>query len=74
LRDHYGYRGQDSNVVGVKLTWVSVGKLTRLAASVAPERFSVFGEQSDFQIGGLSVGSAGCIAAIANVFPTTPTP
>jgi 4-hydroxy-2-oxoglutarate aldolase len=58
-----------SNVVGVKLTWASVGKLTRLAASVAPERFSVFGGQSDFLIGGLSVGSAGCIAAFANVFP-----
>ncbi|KAI5277664.1 hypothetical protein KEM54_004912, partial [Ascosphaera aggregata] len=30
-----------------------------------------FGGQSDFLIGGLSVGSAGCIAAFANVFPKT---
>lgn len=60
-----------SNVVGVKLTCASVGKLTRLAASLGPERFSVFGGQSDFLIGGLSVGSAGCIAAFANIFPKT---
>jgi 4-hydroxy-2-oxoglutarate aldolase len=58
-----------SNVVGVKLTCASVGKLTRLAARLNPERFSVFGGQSDFLIGGLSVGSAGCIAAFANIFP-----
>jgi 4-hydroxy-2-oxoglutarate aldolase len=58
-----------SNIVGVKLTCASVGKLTRLAASLNPEQFSVFGGQSDFLIGGLSVGSAGCIAAFANIFP-----
>lgn len=60
-----------SNVVGVKLTCASVGKLTRLAAVMSPETFSVFGGQSDFLIGGLSVGSAGCIAAFANIFPKT---
>ncbi|KAK2850686.1 hypothetical protein FQN49_005418 [Arthroderma sp. PD_2] len=59
------------NVVGVKLTCASVGKITRLAATLPSERFSVFGGQSDFLIGGLSVGSAGCIAAFANVFPKT---
>ena len=59
------------NVVGVKLTCASVGKVTRLAATFPPERFSVFGGQSDFLVGGLSVGSAGCIAAFANVFPKT---
>jgi 4-hydroxy-2-oxoglutarate aldolase len=58
-----------SNIVGVKLTCASVGKLTRLAASLSPETFSVFGGQADFLIGGLSVGSAGCIAAFANIFP-----
>ena len=60
-----------SNVVGVKLTCGSVGKITRLAASLSPDRFSVFGGQSDFLIGGLSSGSAGCIAAFANIFPRT---
>ncbi|OGM47264.1 dihydrodipicolinate synthetase family protein [Aspergillus bombycis] len=60
-----------SNVVGVKLTCASVGKITRLAATFKPEEFAVYGGQSDFLIGGLSVGSAGCIAAFANVFPKT---
>ncbi|KAJ9388383.1 hypothetical protein DTO063F5_2714 [Paecilomyces variotii] len=60
-----------SNVVGVKLTCASVGKITRLSATFPPEQFSIFGGQSDFLLGGLSVGSAGCIAAFANVFPKT---
>ncbi|KAJ5349193.1 hypothetical protein N7541_006920 [Penicillium brevicompactum] len=58
-----------SNVVGVKLTCGSVGKITRLAAELAPEDFATFGGQSDFLIGGLAAGSVGCIAAFANVFP-----
>ena len=58
-----------SNVVGVKLTCGSVGKITRLAAQHKPEAFSIFGGQSDFLVGGLAAGSAGCIAAFANVFP-----
>ncbi len=56
-------------IVGVKLTCGSVAKITRLAASLPPSTFSVCGGQSDFLLGGLSVGSAGCIAAFANVFP-----
>ncbi|KAJ9225468.1 hypothetical protein DTO169C6_2201 [Paecilomyces variotii] len=60
-----------SNVVGVKLTCASVGKITRLSATFPPEQFSIFGGQSDFLLGGLSIGSAGCIAAFANVFPKT---
>jgi len=59
------------NIVGVKLTCGSVAKVTRLAAELPPDRFAVFGGQADFLIGGLSVGSAGCIAAFANVFPKT---
>ena len=58
-----------SNVVGVKLTCASVGKITRLAATFDPSEFAIFGGQSDFLIGGLAAGSAGCIAAFANVFP-----
>lgn len=57
------------NVVGVKLTCGSVGKVTRLAATHAPADFATFGGQSDFLVGGLAAGSAGCIAAFANVFP-----
>ncbi|KAL4920654.1 GTP cyclohydrolase N terminal-domain-containing protein [Aspergillus aurantiobrunneus] len=63
--------GGASNVVGVKLTCASVGKITRLAATFPASEFAVYGGQSDFLIGGLSVGSAGCIAAFANVFPRT---
>ncbi|KAH7381994.1 hypothetical protein BKA64DRAFT_684718 [Cadophora sp. MPI-SDFR-AT-0126] len=58
-------------IVGVKLTCASVGKITRLSASLPAEEFATFGGQSDFLIGGLAVGSAGCIAAFANVFPKT---
>lgn len=58
-----------SNVVGVKLTCASVGKITRLAATFPASEFAVYGGQSDFLIAGLSVGSAGCISAFTNVFP-----
>lgn len=60
---------ENSNVVGVKLTCGSVAKITRLAAIFPPSRFAVFGGQSDFLVGGLAAGSAGCIAAFGNVFP-----
>lgn len=60
-----------ANIVGVKLTCGSVGKITRLAATFPPTRFAVFGGQSDFLLGGLAAGSAGCIAAFGNVFPRT---
>ncbi|KAJ5220510.1 hypothetical protein N7468_009714 [Penicillium chermesinum] len=68
----YNFPGSGkSNVVGVKLTCGSVGKITRLAATFSPSEFATFGGQSDFLIGGLAAGSAGCIAAFANVFPKT---
>ncbi|KAJ9612167.1 hypothetical protein H2200_003764 [Cladophialophora chaetospira] len=59
------------NIVGVKLTCGSVGKITRLSATFQPERFAIFGGQSDFLVGGLAAGSAGCIAAFGNIFPKT---
>ena len=59
------------NIVGVKLTCASVGKITRLSAELPASEFATFGGQADFLIGGLAVGSAGCIAAFANVFPKT---
>ncbi|OJJ67785.1 hypothetical protein ASPBRDRAFT_58861 [Aspergillus brasiliensis CBS 101740] len=58
-------------IVGVKLTCGNVGKITRLGAELHPKAFSIFGGQSDFLLGGLAVGSAGCISAFANVFPKT---
>lgn len=64
------------NVVGCKLTCGSVAKVTRLAARFdgqegrgGQERYAVFGGQADFLVGGLAAGSAGCIAAFANVAP-----
>ena len=59
------------NIVGVKLTCGSVGKITRLSGTFQPERFAIFGGQSDFLVGGLAAGSAGCIAAFGNIFPKT---
>ncbi|KAK3350095.1 dihydrodipicolinate synthetase [Lasiosphaeria hispida] len=64
-------RRHPGRVTGVKLTCGSVAKITRLAAELPAEEFAVFGGQSDFLLGGLAVGSAGCIAAFANVFPKT---
>lgn len=58
-------------ITGVKLTCASVGKITRLAAQLSPADFAIYGGQSDFLLGGLAVGSAGCIAAFANVAPKT---
>lgn len=53
------------------MTCGSVGKITRLVATFGPSEFAIFGDQSDFLIAGLAVGSAGCISAFANVFPKT---
>lgn len=60
-----------ANIVGVKLTCASVGKVVRLAATFPPSRFAVFGGQSDFLLGAMGSGAVGCIAAFANVFPKT---
>jgi 4-hydroxy-2-oxoglutarate aldolase len=62
---------ENKNIVGVKLTCGSVGKITRLGALLPPSTFATFGGQSDFLMGGLTAGSAGCIAAFANVAPKT---
>ncbi len=64
-------RRHEGVVVGVKLTCGSVAKITALTAELSPEKFKVFGGQSDFLVGGLVAGSQGCIAAFANAFPRT---
>lgn len=58
-------------VVGVKLTCGSVAKVTRLAAELKPEQFTVYGGQADFLVGALASGGGGCISAFGNVFPKT---
>lgn len=67
------YAKKYDNIVGVKLTCGAVAKIVRLSAELAPEEFATYGGQSDFLLGGLTVGSAGCIAAFANVFPRVTT-
>lgn len=62
---------RNKNIVGVKLTCYSVGKIVRLSATFTPSEFAIFGGQSDFLLGALTVGAAGCIAGFANVFPKT---
>ncbi|PPJ59825.1 hypothetical protein CBER1_10637 [Cercospora berteroae] len=59
------------NIVGTKLTCAQVGKITRLTSHFPSTEFATYGGQSDFLIGGLASGSAGCIAAFANIFPKT---
>jgi dihydrodipicolinate synthase/N-acetylneuraminate lyase len=71
VRDSAAANNGVSNIVGVKLTCGSVGKITRLAATFGADEFAIFGGQSDFLVAGLTVGSAGCISAFANVFPKT---
>ena len=62
---------QHPKIVGVKLTCGSVAKVERLTATFSNERFATFGGQSDFLVGGLAAGSAGCVCAFGNVFPRT---
>lgn len=59
------------NIVGVKLTCASVGKITRLAAEFDKSEFAVYGGQSDFLLAGMAVGSAGTISGFGNVAPKT---
>ncbi len=59
------------NIVGVKLTCASVGKITRLVAEFDKSEFAVFGGQADFLLAGLAVGSAGTITGFGNVAPKT---
>ncbi|OAG40861.1 hypothetical protein AYO21_04938 [Fonsecaea monophora] len=54
--------------------WTSTPTSSRIShgshATLFPAtRFAVFGGQSDFLVGGLASGSAGCIGAFCNVFP-----
>jgi 4-hydroxy-2-oxoglutarate aldolase len=58
-------------IVGVKLTCGSVAKITRLSAELSPDTFATFAGQADFLVGGLAVGSAGCVSAFSNIFPKT---
>ena len=60
---------ESPNVVGVKLTCGSLGKISRLTAVLSPERFAVFAGKAEILLPGLVCGSAGAISALANVMP-----
>lgn len=57
------------NLVGVKLTCGNVGKLQRVTAVLPSNEFSAFAGKADFMLPGVVCGSAGIIAALANVAP-----
>lgn len=62
---------QSPNVVGVKLSCGSAGKLNRLAASLDPTSFAPFCGKADVLLAGLVGGSQWAISALANVAPRT---
>lgn len=62
---------QSPNVVGVKLSCGSAGKLNRLAASLDPTLFAPFCGKADVLLAGLVGGSQWAISALANVAPRT---
>lgn len=59
------------NVVGVKLSCGSVGKVQRLSSSFDSKRFVPFGGKADFLLPGLVAGSNGAVPVLANLVPRT---
>ncbi|KAL6792565.1 hypothetical protein GGI42DRAFT_346331 [Trichoderma sp. SZMC 28013] len=57
------------NIVGVKLTCGGIAKVSRIAATYSPDKFSALAGQSDWLVPALSVGSTGAITGIANLYP-----
>ena len=62
---------QSPNVVGVKLSCGSAGKLNRLVASLDLDAFAPFCGKADVLLAGLVGGSRWAISALANVAPRT---
>ncbi|PTB61891.1 aldolase [Trichoderma citrinoviride] len=59
------------NIVGVKLTCGGIAKVSRIAASYTPDKFSALAGQSDWLVPALSVGGTGTITGVANLYPKT---
>lgn len=57
------------NIVGTKLSCGNIGKLQRLTSRLAPAEFAIFSGRSDTFVHGMNAGSAGVIAALANIAP-----
>lgn len=62
---------QSPNVVGVKLSCGSAGKLNRLCATADPSAFAPFCGKADVLLAGVVGGSRWAISALANVAPRT---
>ena len=60
---------QSGSIVGVKLTCGNLGKLQRVSATLAHDKFAPFAGKADFMLPGLVAGSNGVISALANVVP-----
>lgn len=61
--------GQNSNIVGVKLTCGGIAKVARIAANFSPGEFVALAGQSDWLVPALSVGGTGSITGVANLYP-----
>ncbi|GAC1694175.1 MAG: hypothetical protein NVS9B9_16630 [Ktedonobacteraceae bacterium] len=57
-----------ANIIGVKDSAGNVAKLAQIIAAV-PETFKVFAGSASYLLPALSVGAAGAVSALANVFP-----
>ena len=62
---------QSPNIIGVKLSCGSAGKLNRLVASVDLTSFAPFCGKADVLLAGVVGGSKWAISALANVAPRT---
>ena len=63
--------GEHENIVGVKLTCGGIAKVARIAAKFGNmgDSFKALAGQSDWLVPALSVGGAGCITGLANLYP-----
>lgn len=62
---------QHPNIVGVKLTCGSIGKMCRIVPEVNREEFAVFSGLVDTLVPSLTAGASGAIAGLCNLVPKT---
>jgi 4-hydroxy-2-oxoglutarate aldolase len=67
----YNFPGVCNGIDLDSVTIADLAKITRLSAELSPDTFATFAGQADFLVGGLAVGSAGCVSAFSNIFPKT---
>ena len=59
---------EHANIIGVKDSAGNIAKLAQIVTSV-PETFKVFAGSASYLLPALSIGAAGAVSALANVFP-----